>query len=199
MTTSGTTPSLEEDIKLELIGSASMSARRNRPMWLIVLGLALVAVATIFSLYSFYLIGDAAATLHRSSRRYDGIKKEVDALRAFQSADAANAERFRPDPRAVSKLEELGARCGLAVVVADESDRTTTKANKIKRKLSITLNAQTAEATIRFLQQAPQEVIGLELAELRLTPGKMTTQDRKNTWNATLVFSRWEDATTPNR
>jgi hypothetical protein len=183
---------LSEEARLELAGIASATARQNRPLWLIMLGGVLMTVAIIYALYGFYQGGVAGTDLARQARRTSEVRALVDQIKALKASDAAGAERYRPDPQLVRKIEQAATDVGLVISVpTNEDDKSSKIKNFSRRRIAIEIKGQPAEPLMNFLQRAA-EIQGLELAQIRLTPGQMKTEAGQTTWDAAIQMTRWE-------
>ncbi|MBL0871515.1 MAG: hypothetical protein IBJ18_13160 [Phycisphaerales bacterium] len=183
---------LSDDARLELAGIASATARQNRPLWLIVLGGLLMVVAVIYALYGFYQGGVAGAKLASQARRTSEVRGLVDQIKAIKASDAAGNERYRPDPQLVRKIEQAATDVGLVLTVTTtEDDKSSKIKNFSRRRIAIEIKGQPAEPLMTFLQRA-SDIQGLELAQIRLTPGQMKTEAGQTTWDASIQMTRWE-------
>ncbi len=184
---------LSEETRMELAGSAGTAARRNRPLWLILLGGALLGAALIYALYGLSLGGVATAALARQSARATEIEQLVARINAIKQSDSASSDRFRVDPALVSKLESAARDVGLSITISlNEIDKTSRVKNLARRRLTIEVKEQTARAILGFVERSGESVTGIEFASVRLQPGKTKTEADEATWDATLKFTRWE-------
>ena len=184
---------LSDETRMELAGGAGASARRNRPLWLILLGGAMLGLALVYALYGLSLGGVATAALARQSTRAGEIEQLVGKINGIKQSESASSERYRLDPALASKLETAARDVGLTMSISlNEDDKNNAVKNYRRRKLTIDSKGQTAPALLGFLDRASSDVQGLELAYIRLTPGAVKTEAQEPTWDATLRFTRWE-------
>jgi hypothetical protein len=193
MLDSATSPSAAEESRLELAVAAADAERANRPRWIVALGIVLLAIAIVFTLFQ---VSSRTAELIRVQVERDRTAK-VENLKADLDRENARlvARGTKPDPRMGAKIEATAVRAGvlLASPVTDSAaaglasvgmKQVTYRAHAVNQDPLSILN------WLRIAQEEP-DTAGLELLEVKLTPGAGTPTNSPG-WNVDVQFTRWE-------
>lgn len=190
-----TTPSSPgDDARLELSLAASSNERANRPVWAIALGVVLLVIAIIYSLWA--VSARAKVLLQVSSERAKverllKLKSTLDAESAKLSARASP-----PDPRTGQHLEALATAAGITPppTVTDQPPIGSSGATALaQHTYTARVQNEDPQQILNWLvstQSSPQTQ-GLEISRLVLRPGAATSEGTPG-WNAEVNFIRWE-------
>ncbi|MFN5957563.1 MAG: hypothetical protein ACK462_06460, partial [Planctomyces sp.] len=184
---------LTDEDRLELLGRAASTARRNRPMGAVFFGVVLLGVALIFVFIGMARLASARSAAAEQARRTAKIRFLAGDVQAINNQLQGTEGRFDADPQAVSKLEAAAREVGMSELRVSDAivSGSQNPVGFTRRKYTVTLTNQPAEGILSWLGRAPTEVRGLELSQFRVAPG-VGTPDGKPSWSGTVEFLRWE-------
>jgi hypothetical protein len=174
----------------DLSMAAATRERGNRPAYLIVLALALLALAAVLCLWAVRDRSDAARQLEAAQARSDRVDQLAAKLTAVRNAasDPAWQKLNEPITTIRSTLQALGTEAGLKAQLAlpNESARPV-QGQGIKRTILTYRDIREPDlsALFRFVSLSLERVPGLEVYSLTLEP-------EKEQWKINLAFARWE-------
>jgi hypothetical protein len=188
-----TSPSAAEESRLELAVAAADAERANRPRWVIFLGVFLLVVAVIFTLTQVTARTAALAQVYYERDKTSKVEKLKDELDRENAR--LNARGTAADARMGAKLEATAVRAGV-LLASPVTDSSAAPMASVGMK-QITYRARAVNADplsilnwLRIIQEDP-ETSGLELLEVKLTPGAGTPTNTPG-WNVDVQFTRWE-------
>ncbi len=178
-----------EDLRFEQAARAARSERANSPRYLVLLSGFLFVLAVLFLVVQ---IRDRAAAEERVERERRTAQRAVE-LSTRLAGLKEQARTAGPDvgamdtgPMLFTRLETIAQVAGIREAIA--LPRTIVGATipgARQTKYEYTLRGEAVEPMLRFVQQATQQVKGLEVVRLEVTP-------EATGWKVTAVFSRWE-------
>ncbi len=182
-----------EEARLELTVAAMSAARSNRPRHLVVAGVGLLAIALVYTLLEVGARGAAAsevAQARQDLKNLEQMKQEIVAAQAFGSTDD-----LKPDRRIVGTLQAMAQASGLPETVTVQEGEPYTKVEGfVQRKYSTKIDDQDPAHVLGWVATVTGEhgVPGLDVAELKLSPGRPLELAGIIGWNLTVTFTRWE-------
>ncbi|MDX2016236.1 MAG: hypothetical protein SFY95_01190 [Planctomycetota bacterium] len=174
----------------DLSMAAATRERANRPSYLIVLSLVLLALASVLCLWAVRDRVDAASQLEAAASRAKSVEELAARMAAVREAatDPAWQKLNEPITTIYSTLQALGAEAGLKVQLGlpSQSSRPV-QGQGIKRTILTYRDIREPDlaAFFRFVSLAVERVPGLEVYSLTLEP-------EREQWKINLAFARWE-------
>jgi type II secretory pathway component PulM len=187
------TPTNNSESRLELTLAAAEAERANRPRWIIVLGVVLLAVAIIYTLTQ----ASARATMFGKIEGERSATRKVQDLRNAIDTETTNLARrgTAPDARVGQKIEDFArfAQITLAGAVTDQTRTGGGVPGMQQHVYTARAMNQEPDAVLSWLNsiRTSYESSGLEITRLRLAPGAATAGGTAG-WNVDLELARWE-------
>lgn len=184
---------LSDEDRAELNSAAARAERASRPLHILLLAGVLLLVAGIALAVAWSRLGAANRSLAFQMQLADNMAAEVAQLKQLREASATDG------PTASDELLTMRSRISQAAAAAGikngdklrpESDRAQPQrpgTNSVQRWFKYVAQDEDLGALLRWLHNAPLEVPGLEVYQVKLTP-------RANDWQLQVTFSRWERA-----
>jgi len=171
--------------------AAARSARRNRPMFLIVLALLTLAFGLGYAFTGWLKYRDARAQATRAQQFSARVLDTTAKLKAMQENESAGGSGPRPGEsggNVLSRIEGAGPRAGLTKSVPVGSTNRQRNREVGWDQVLITYNIKdpSLDAILKWAELAVGEVAGLEVSNIALRP-------EQTEWSMTVVFSRWEN------
>ncbi len=188
-----TASSAAQDARLELAVAAAASERASKPRWLIALGVALLAVALI---YTFFTYNARAAILSKVKDERKATARIVDLKNLLDQENEKLALRGTArNDRMGQQIEQLASAMNvvLAGPVSDSASAAMTQLGLQQHTYSARCINQDAGDVLKWLMAAmgALEMPGLEINRLVFRPGGATAASTPG-WNVDITFSRWE-------
>lgn len=211
-------PMLPDTARMELTVAASARQSANQPRFLIILSLLLLAGALIYALTGVAARVGASSSVQSAASEARRILTLVDEVN--RNATGPQEERYRPDPRMASRLEELAKGIGLKIAgnISSGDGAAAAPFPGIQLKNFRAQAANQDPAVIMAWLSAAQdraEFPGLDIYTLFLRPGASGSATTPGTpspspppppgagpateeaifdggWNVDVTFQRWE-------
>jgi len=187
---SAATPSqaLEQETAMMLAAAAARAQRRNRPAWLVLLGVAVLLAGAIFAWSSWAEHGEQRARARRAKAEADRVLAAAARLKAMNDAEAGGeGPRVVETGNVLSRIEAAGSRVGLSKPVGvgtrNVTARRELKLNQVR--ISYNVRDESLGAVLAWAEEAVRDVPGLEVFNLTVRPEAAE-------WSVNIVFSRWE-------
>jgi hypothetical protein len=182
---------VSDDARFRIAMTAGTRERQNRPRALIVGALALLGLAAIVCLLGVVSRARAASGLREEDRRgrdADSRLAEVTALRAAQESAATPAGEPLGALELADRLGKIAQAAGLKDTLQPPREVSETRGRiVIKRYSYSSIRSPDLAPVIDWLSRATQEIPGLELIGLELTPDA-------SGWVVVPTLRRWERA-----
>lgn len=184
-----------DELRLDMTASAAGVERRHRPTGWVVLGILLLlggAVALGLAVGARVRADRLAEKAERDARELVALSARLEAL---ESAAGTSGESLgEPIPNILSRIQRVGTQAGLrSEPTAPRSGRQGERARQaVRYDYVYEARDESADALLRWARLACEEIPGLEVAELRLSP-------EQNQWYLQIIFSRWERTGSPAR
>lgn len=183
-----------EDDRLHLAAAAASAERSNRPRWIVALGCIVLLVACGYAALGLARRSAAQVELDVAAEEARTLAAAVASLQATLAERRTDdsADRNAPDPRIVSKLTQFAAEIGIptANLALNEGDENLNAPGLARKTYTARATNLEAANALRWLARA-QEIKGLEISQLQLTPGQGTPEGQPR-WTMSIVFRRWE-------
>lgn len=181
-------PLAQDEQTLRLLRDTATAERRNRPRWMISLGLAVLAGGLIFAGVSW--TAHTAATRQLASERADDrdlTNMLLEIQRLSEPPEQGDLQVYDPLEGPVTMLEDAADRVGLDRPAPPRLDRDEQVTPTISRKLFRYTNVThgSADALLQWLTEVEQTVEGMQVHSLELIAGD-------STWRMSVTFSRLE-------
>ncbi len=192
-TTGDTIGALSDEDRSELSGAAASAERAARPTHLLVLAGLLLVVAAVALLMSWTRLSSANRTLAFQMRLAEDMSADVAALKQLREASTSDGPTASDEVLTIrSRISQAAVGAGIknASNLTPESDRANPQragTNSVQRLFKYTVQDEELKALLEWLHKAPQQVPGLEVYQMKLTP-------RATDWQLQVTFSRWERA-----
>lgn len=198
----------DDSRRLELTMAASSAERANKPSFLIILALVVLAGSLIYVITGVSARISASTDVSRAAVTAQSVIKLVADVRA--NAAGPRDERFGSDPRLASKIEELAAEMNLKLagtVTTSDSGQAAPVAGFQQKKLSAKAVNEDPRVALAWLEatQDRSRFPGLDIYNLRLNPGGSSSTPAISRptasldepaftggWDFTIDFVRWE-------
>ncbi len=205
---------LSDTARMELTVAASSRQSANQPRFLVILAILLLAGSLIYALTGVAARLGASASVQSAAGEARRILTLVDEVN--RSATGPQEERYRPDPRMASRLEELAKGIGLKISgnISSGDGAAAAPFPGIQLKNFRAQAANQDPAIIMAWLNAAQdkaEFPGLDIYTLFLRPGASGSATTPNIpppppglgpateeaifdggWNVDVTFQRWE-------
>jgi hypothetical protein len=167
--------------------AAARTARRNRPSFLVALGILALAIGLIYALTGWLSHRDA---LVQATRAETFAKKILDAaaqLKNLQATEGSGGPRVGDQGNVLSRIEAAGQRAGLskAVPVGNTTRTPNRDTGWVQIGHQYNVKDPSLDAILRWMQFAADDNPGLEVSQAVLRP-------EATEWSMTVVFNRWE-------
>ena len=167
--------------------TAARTARRNRPSFLVALGILALAIGLIYALTGWLSHRDA---LVQATRAETFAKKILDAaaqLKNLQATEGSGGPRVGDQGNVLSRIEAAGQRAGLskAVPVGNTTRTPNRDTGWVQIGHQYNVKDPSLDAILRWMQFAADDNPGLEVSQAVLRP-------EATEWSMTVVFNRWE-------
>lgn len=167
---------------------AASAARRNSPTPMLLLAVAALVLASVFTLWSVNASRLAGRRLDAAVVSRDGVENVIAQIERVR-ADAASA---RTDGRysrqlQLSTLAAINQRVGLpsSPSIQEGRPRVTPDSPIAKRQVDITMNNAPLPAALEWIREAQRAVPGLFVSALELRP-------TPTGWTVRVQVARWE-------
>lgn len=193
-TSGGPSIVMTEDARMSLADAAASAARRNRPRYLMLLGIVAIVGALIYALTAFASRATASGELAGEQDLTRQVRLAVEGLLATRADEATQVQsaRFAPDPRVLATLEQIGTSSALTgVSYAEAEDLRPAPAGMQRKKYTANMTNVDGEAMLKWVTRALAEVQGLEITSIQLNPGAGTPEGQAR-WSGQIIFTRWE-------
>jgi hypothetical protein len=184
------TPSqtLEQEAAMTLAASAARAQRRNRPAWLVLLGVIVLLSGAAFAWSGWSAHGEQRARARRAKAEADRVLAAAAKLKAMDDAEASgDGPRVVETGNVLSRIEAAGSRVGLSKPVGvgtrNVTARRELKLNQVR--ISYNVKDESLGALLAWAEEAVRDVPGLEVYSLNVRP-------EASEWSVNIVFSRWE-------
>ncbi|MEL6740887.1 MAG: hypothetical protein AAFP26_09565 [Planctomycetota bacterium] len=178
---------MSDDDREDLAAIADAASRRNRPLWMVVGGALLLAIALIWLMLAVRSVGASERGARAAERRLEGVRQlaaEFEALQAVATS-VGPSERGRPIPDLLSRIEAIAERSGMAATPAVPQRTNDAVPGGRRVRLRYNVNDPSLEAVLAWVDAASSEVPGLYPYSISITPGGQR-------WTMTVVFARFE-------
>lgn len=184
---------VERKRRLEATFDAGTAERRNRPTNLIVAAAVFLTLAVVFLSLSYAHRSEARGRLLAAEATMQELVDIRARVEAYQNDDTQRAleRRYRPVMRSIrSRLESIARKSGLGDTlpqlgqISDER-RLGLDSPLLLRTIDATINGGDHDAVLEWIQTATDEVDGLFVTGVSLTP-------MQTGWRMTIKLSRWE-------
>ncbi|MFO0857550.1 MAG: hypothetical protein U0640_09375 [Phycisphaerales bacterium] len=181
--------SAAQDTVSMLSVAAARGERRNKPTFVVALGVIALVASVAFAGWSWFNFV-AARNAAEQAKTESGVMLEQAAQLQAMIDDETNGTGPRaaePATNVLSKIEASGARAGLKKAVPIGS-RTVNPDRNIgwnQVRYSYNIKDESLDALLRWAQFVQDDVPSLEVYSVTLRP-------EATEWSLTIVFSRWE-------
>ncbi|HHN78730.1 MAG TPA: hypothetical protein ENK11_08690 [Phycisphaerales bacterium] len=183
---------LSPDERYELALSAEASARRNRPSHLVVAAGLVFIVSCAMLGFTSCRAERASQDLQRRITQRDTIANLLAELRALKPEDAGeSADVMSPYLGFRSEMEQIAQRVGVPGKLEFPRERRSQELVGIEKvTYDYTIKGESLGPLLAFVKEATATIPGLRVAGLGVRP-------RKNQWELSVKFERWERMTQP--
>ncbi len=177
----------------QLAAAAAITERRNRPRHLLVLSIALLLVASLALMWSLSARNAARSSLEAARAEAQSVQDLIGEWKALKatSADSSRMKLNEPLTTFYSKIEAAATRAGVKERIPSaqaQGDVRDARSGAVQKKIRYQrVPDADLGALIKWLENACEDVPGLEVYSLRVQP--LTTQGN---WQIDVTFSRWE-------
>lgn len=185
------TAPLSPDERYELAARASAAERRNRPTMLVVLGLIVVMLASVFLAWSLFKRSSSTERLDRTRNELRTIMTEIATIEQLRAEGAASddAGAFAPIPNLLSDIEGLSGRAGIARILAPRESTDSVRGAARHKYAYNGVKDESLENLLEWVRLVRDEVPGMRVFSIKINPDR-----RDNAWNMDVTFSRFEQA-----
>lgn len=196
---------LDDEARLDLLAVTADRERRNRPLWLVFVGVALILASFVYLLSAWSVYAAARGQLAEQREQLNAertLSAEIVAADAARS-DPALLEQLAPDTGVVGRLEALATEVGLTGIEFSNAPENVERLQQLqgltRRKFDTNFKDQRAAALLQFIDRAAGVSKGLQLKKVQLTGTISGPPDAegKPTVSGSLTFTRWERAARP--
>jgi hypothetical protein len=167
--------------------AAARTASRNRPSFLVALGIIALAAGLIYALTGWLSHRDALAQAARAQTFANKILDASAQLKALQATEGSGGPRVGDQGNVLSRIEAAGTRAGLSknVPVGNTTRNPNRETGWVQIGHQYNLKDPSLDAILRWMQFAVDDNPGLEVSQAVLRP-------EQSEWSMTVVFNRWE-------
>lgn len=169
--------------------AAARGERRNKPTFVVALGVIALVVSVTFAGYSWFNFAKARKAADEAKAESVVMLEQAAQLQSLidDEANGTGPRAAEPATNVLSKIEASGARAGLKKAVPIGS-RTVNPDRTIgwnQVRYSYNIKDESLDALLRWAQFVQDDVPSLEVYSVTLRP-------EATEWSFTVVFSRWE-------
>jgi len=182
---------LNDDERAQLSLTAHKAEKAAKPTHLLVLAGSLLLVATLALMSSASKLSDATKSMNFQNRLAEDMVAEVATLKQLRDASTSSGPTAGDELNTIrSRISQAAAGVGIknADKLLPDSNQANPQrpgANSVQRLFKYTVQNDTLGPLLEWMAAAPQQVPGLEVYQLKLTP-------HNNDWTLNVTFSRWE-------
>jgi hypothetical protein len=183
-------PAVERQIRLRSLAAAS--ERRNRPIGLVGVALALLVAGGAYAAWTFVDAADARRALAREKQTLADVEALVTAIEEARTTAtrAQVTDQYRPDPQLLSKLASVQQAAGLAggKATIQESPRRIglgAGSDVAARVVNVRMRNVRLTEAMTFVNGALARVDGLFVTRVALDP-------TATGWAVEIDLARWE-------
>ncbi len=182
-----------EDLQFRAMAAAA--ERRNRPVGLLVIAIALLIVSSVFTLWSASAVARARREITDAETGLQNVKATAERIEQVRTRPEKDpfGDRYRADPEMLRKLERVPERAGLEA-------RPTLREESRPRPLALDSPFQSKIVNVRFGDSSLQDVMKwinqalMDVPGLHVTSAEFTVPSGPSGrgWVVDLKLARWE-------
>ncbi len=172
-----------------LSAAAARGERRNKPTFVVALGVIALAASLLFAGFGWFSFTKARKAAENAKSESNAMLEQAAQLQSLidDEANGTGPRAAEPATNVLSKIEASGTRAGLKKAVPIGS-RTVNPDRTIgwnQVRYSYNVKDESLDALLRWAQFVQDDVPSLDVYSVTLRP-------EATEWSLTVVFSRWE-------
>ncbi|MBL8876991.1 MAG: hypothetical protein JNM86_14440 [Phycisphaerae bacterium] len=166
---------------------AGRTERANRPVSLIYLSGAILALALFMLAYFLFARFTASSRLGTESERAARIERLVARMKDYDRINEERREEMRPLPTMQTQIADAAVAAQLKTKLAPAQPGSGQRTGDLVRRTwkYSDLHEESLEKVFDWISRSQRDIPGLELIGLTLRP-------EATTWRVEVVFGRWE-------
>lgn len=177
---------LSDDDRYELASRAVMHERKSRPVHLVVFGIIVFVVSTIFLAYNWQYNRDAERKLNSNKVAAINIDRMISQIATLELAQEQTPEddMFQPIPDILTRLARIGEGLGLTINLPRNTQPNLRDGARVL-SYPYTLRDPSLEKILDWIQRSQDQIPGLQVREI-------TINLNAQSWLVKVTLTRYE-------